>query len=50
MDAPVKKPVVEAAKNQAWGVMDGREKTIFVVKVCLMLCSFGFIFGNVLTD
>jgi hypothetical protein len=49
MDAP-SKPAAKAPKDKKWGIMNGGEKTVFVVKVVLMVCSMGFIFGNVLTD
>jgi hypothetical protein len=28
--------------------MDGREKTMFTAKVCVMLATFGWIYGNTL--
>lgn len=48
MDATVKPKAVKAG-DKKWGVMDRREKTIFVAQLTIMLCSFGWIFGNVLT-
>lgn len=30
--------------------MDAKERTIFVGKVCVMVCSAGFIFGGVLVE
>jgi len=36
--------------EKTWAVMSGNEKTVFVTKVVIMVCSFGFVFGNVLTD
>jgi hypothetical protein len=47
MNAPLK-PVAESFKRQAWAVMDGREKTMFTAKVCVMLATFGWIYGNTL--
>lgn len=43
------KTAAAKAGDKKWGGMDRREKTIFVVKLTIMLCSFGWIFGNVLT-
>jgi hypothetical protein len=49
MDAS-SKPAAAAAKSKKWGSMSGLEKTTYVAKVCLMVCSFGFIYGGVLTE
>jgi hypothetical protein len=35
---------------KTWGMKTGIEKTVFVVKVCIMVCSFGFLFGGVLVE
>lgn len=42
------KPAAETARQKSWAVMNGREKTIFVTKLCLMFASFGWIYGNTL--
>jgi hypothetical protein len=36
--------------KQSWKTMDGAGKMLFVAKVCVMVCSFGFIFGGVLVE
>ncbi|MEC4723666.1 hypothetical protein RY831_31575 [Noviherbaspirillum sp. CPCC 100848] len=45
--AKTAKPVIPA---KAWKSMDAKERTIFVGKVCVMVCSAGFIFGGVLVE
>lgn len=47
MDESIKAVAVNAG-DKKWEEMDRREKTIFVLKVTIMVCSFGWIFGNVL--
>jgi hypothetical protein len=47
MDALLK-PAAVSANDKAWGVMNRQEKIIFSLKLTLMLCSFGWIYGNVL--
>jgi hypothetical protein len=42
------KPVAETTRAKSWAVMNGREKTIFVAKLCVMFASFGWIYGNTL--
>lgn len=46
MNAPLK--AARLSTDKAWGVMNRPEKSIFLVKLALMLCSFGWIYGNVL--
>lgn len=41
-------PVEQTGGKKKWASMDGREKTIFVAKVCLMFASSGWIYGNTL--
>jgi len=36
-------------QGKAWKLMSRREKTLFSVKLGIMLASFGWIFGNTLT-
>jgi hypothetical protein len=43
-----KKPAEAVTGRKKWGVMSRLEKTVFVLKVCLMVCSGGFIYANVL--
>lgn len=38
------------APAETWAIMDNRAKAIFLAKLTLMLCSFGFIFGGVLVE
>ncbi|WP_194727233.1 hypothetical protein [Noviherbaspirillum malthae] len=33
-----------------WKTMNGREKVIFIGKLCIMICSGGYIFGGVLVE
>jgi hypothetical protein len=42
------KPTAKTARQKAWVAMNGREKTIFAAKVCVMIASFGWIYGNTL--
>jgi phosphoribosylformylglycinamidine (FGAM) synthase-like amidotransferase family enzyme len=35
------------APRKRWAAMDSREKTIFIAKICVMVCTGGFVFGNV---
>lgn len=35
-------------KEKGWKGMNGSEKAIFVAKVCVMICTFGFVFGNII--
>lgn len=39
-----------SAIRKTWGYMDRTEKSIFIAKICVMVCSFGFIFGGVLVE
>jgi hypothetical protein len=41
-------PVTPASKS--WALMVAGEKFVFLTKLCIMVCSFGFVFGNLLTD
>jgi hypothetical protein len=47
MDASLT-PAAKTAGKKSWGVMDGREKILFVAKLCVMFASFGWIYGNTL--
>lgn len=47
MDESIK-PVAVNPGDKKWDEMDRREKAIFAMKVTVMVCSFGWIFGNVL--
>lgn len=33
-----------------WGTMNGASKALYVGRLCIMLCTFGFIFGGVLVE
>lgn len=39
-----------ATNRTTWATMDGSQKAVYIAKVCIMLCSFGFIFGGVLVE
>jgi hypothetical protein len=40
--------LVGKEESKTWKTMRTREKAIFVVKVCIMICTFGFVFGNII--
>lgn len=44
------KSVANTTTDKKWGTMNGTEKMIFVGKVCLMICTLGFICGNALVE
>jgi hypothetical protein len=44
----IAKPLTAPVKK--WATMDNRAKAIFLAKLTLMICSFGFIFGGVLVE
>jgi hypothetical protein len=44
------KSVAGTTTRKTWKTMDGASKMLFVVKVCLMVCSFGFICGGALVE
>ncbi|HEV2608994.1 MAG TPA: hypothetical protein VGU61_01905 [Noviherbaspirillum sp.] len=46
----VAQPVLKTAAGKTWATMDGGAKAIFLMKVSVMLCSFGYIFGGALVD
>ena len=35
---------------KTWKTMTGGQKAVFVGKVCIMIASFGFIFGGALVE
>lgn len=39
-----------ALPNKTWASMNRNERAVFVLKVCIMVCSGGFIFANILAD
>lgn len=49
MDATLKSPALKPNKK-TWMASTGTEKAWFVAKVCIMVCSFGFVFGGVLVE
>jgi hypothetical protein len=44
------KSVKPTAPVKTWKTMDSKEKAVFVGKVCVMVCSGGYIFGGVLVE
>ena len=49
MGTSPKQAAAAAIHDKAWKLMSRREKTVFSLKLGLMLASFGWIFGNTLT-
>lgn len=43
-------PTTASIPAQTWKTMNGREKVIFIGKLCIMICSGGYIFGGVLVE
>lgn len=43
------KPVAINASDKKWDAMNMPEQAVFLTKLAIMICSFGFIYGNVLT-
>lgn len=43
-------PATASISAKTWNTMNGRERTIFIGKLCIMICSGGFIFGGVLVE
>lgn len=41
---------VTAKPAQKWATMSSGAKAVFVAKVCVMVCTGGFVFGNVLVE
>jgi hypothetical protein len=37
-------------RGKTWGAMDVTEKLTFLGKICIMIASSGFIFGNIFVD
>jgi hypothetical protein len=44
------KSVAYATTHKKWRAMNGVQKMVFAGKVCLMVCTFGFICGGVLVE
>jgi hypothetical protein len=44
------KSVAGTTTIKTWGTMDRASKMLFVAKVCVMVCSFGFICGGALVE
>jgi hypothetical protein len=47
---PAAKIAARKTRSRKWKFMSGGEKAIFVMKVIVMVCTFGFVYGNVLVD
>jgi hypothetical protein len=43
-------PSTVASGNKKWADMAMNDRIIFVAKICIMVCSGGFIFANILAD
>ncbi len=43
-------PQIKTIAGKTWATMDRNAKAMFLIKVAIMLCSFGFIFGGALVD
>lgn len=43
-------PQLNTTAGKTWATMDRNAKALFLIKVAIMLCSFGFIFGGALVD
>jgi hypothetical protein len=41
---------VAGTKVITWEAKTGAQKLVFVAKVCVMVCTFGFVFGGVLVE
>lgn len=39
-----------AAPAATWETMSGRSRAIFLAKLCVMICTGGFVFGGVLVE
>jgi hypothetical protein len=48
--ADLKKQAAKPATVKKWETMDGSERAIFLAKVCVMVCTCGFVFGGVLVE
>ncbi|WP_334189754.1 hypothetical protein [Noviherbaspirillum sp.] len=46
----VAQPLPKTIPGKTWATMDGGAKAVFLMKVSLMLVSFGYIFGGALVD
>lgn len=49
MEKPLKS-ANSAANKTTWATMDGTQKAAFIAKICIMVCTFGFIYGGVLME
>lgn len=43
-------PAPSAAPDKSWAGMSMNERLVFLAKLCIMICSGGFIFANLLAD
>ena len=43
-------PATVASGSKKWADMPMNDRIIFVAKICIMVCSGGFIFANLLAD
>ena len=47
MSATLKPEAMIASSKKPWKAMSHFEKATFVAKAIIMVCSFGFIYGNI---
>lgn len=48
MNAPANKTARQIAADLPWAEMETGPRIVFVLKLTIMLCSFGLIYGNIL--
>lgn len=52
---PTTKPATIASSdkvssNKKWAEMNANDRLVFVAKICIMVCTGGFVFANILAD
>lgn len=40
----------KVSSNKKWAEMNANDRFVFVAKVCIMVCTGGFVFANILAD
>jgi hypothetical protein len=48
METPNDAPLGQERADKKWAEMNAGQKIVFVLKVIIMVCTGGFVFGNVL--
>lgn len=46
----MKETTKSASVDKPWKAMTASQRAVFVLKVCVMVCTGGFVFGNILTE